>query len=127
MKVWYIESEGPSKDALLKGVYWLLKKSHVGKRVIIAVPAKVILKNVRESMGFDIIKVLKDSGIEVRVFTERDSITDFQELPALVIYPTQKFLKRIEKCINVSDLLVVPHSLEEVKNWLKQYDAIRLA
>ena len=127
MKVWYIKMSGLSHEAIMKGLRWLVNRAlKADRKGIIAVPAVRILRNIRDNLDIDIIALIQRSGIEVKRFTESDRVMDAQNRPILVIYPSVKFLERIEGCPNVNEVFVIPFTVEEIWPWLQEHNAEKL-
>lgn len=129
-------NESPNKSAIVKGFSWLIElgNNNVNKRsALLAVPVKSNLQG-------DIISVIGDtaekrlrkgemvtvkSTVQLSLLTERQTIYSWNG-PILAIYPTKKLLDKIDGLKEVTDVLVIPWTLEEVQYWIDTWSAIEL-
>jgi len=132
----YINSEGPNKEAISKGLYWLLQtcNSNNQDKALIAVPVKNNIlppSVISEVIGIQAAKSLvkkkavKLENVDVKLLTERESIYSWNG-PILAIYPTKKLLDKIDGLRDVTDVLVIPWSMDEVKFWINTWSANEL-
>jgi len=132
----YINSEDPNKEAIFEGLDWLLQtcNSNNQNKALIAVPRKDDIlppSVISEVIGIQAAKFLvrnktvKLGNIDIKLLTERESIYSWNG-PILAIYPTKKLLDKIDGLRDVTDVLVIPWSMNEVKFWINTWSANEL-
>jgi len=131
----YIRFEGPKPDAVKRGLVWLLElgRKENKKSALLAVPVLDNLSGViEEVLGERAIKALKqgsginlDAVVTVSLVTERKDIFNHQG-PVLAVYPNKKLLDKIDNIRGVTDVLVIPWSLQEVQYWIETWQATEL-
>lgn len=131
----YIRSEGPKPDAVKRGLVWLLGlgRKENRKSALLAVPVMDNLSGViEEVLGERAIKALKqgstvnlESVVSVSLLTERKDVFNHQG-PVIAIYPNKKLLDKIDNMRGVTDVLVIPWSLQEIQYWIETWQALEL-
>jgi hypothetical protein len=133
----YIKTEGVNEQAIAKGLAWLvaLGNNDVNKRsALLAVPLKANLQDaissvMRETnvkrLGKGEKVTISNSNVQISLLTERKTIYSWDG-PILVIYPTKRLLDKIDGLTEVTDVLVIPWTLEEVQFWVDTWSAIEL-
>lgn len=131
----YIRSEGPKSEAIKRGIGWLFELGHKEnkKAALLAVPVLDNLSGaIEEVLGEKAIKALKqgnginlDSVVTISLVTERKDVFNHQG-PVLAVYPNKKLLDKIDNIRGVTDVLVIPWSLQEVQYWIDTWQATEL-
>lgn len=127
---------GEYRQAIIKGVAWLvqLAKSDASKRsALLAVPTHLNLRgDISSVIGDKAVTrfnkgqtvMLKDL-VEVSLLTERKVLYSWNG-PVLAIYPTKRLLDEIDSLPGVTDVLVIPWTIQEVQNWIDTWAATEL-
>lgn len=131
----YLREEGPKPNAVRQGFGWLLElgRKENKKSALLAVPVLDNLRGViEEVLGERAIKALKqgnginlDSVVTISLVTERKDVFNHQG-PVLAVYPNKKLLDKIDNIRGVTDVLVIPWSLQEVQYWIETWQAVEL-
>jgi hypothetical protein len=131
----YVKSEGPKSDAMKRGFGWLLglAQNENKKSGLLAIPVLDNLQGViAEVLGDNAVKSLRqgnsinlNSIVSVSIITERKDVFNHQG-PVLAAYPNKKLLDKIDNMRGVSDVLVIPWSLQQVQYWIETWQAVEL-
>jgi len=128
-KSYFIRSSGPNLEAAKKALEWIVQK----KKVFLAVLGYSILGGmISDIFGENFIRNLKKYGraslndIEVTLVTQRKILYDGKNCSLITFYPNLKFLDELDSIPNISEMLVVPWSFEEVEPWIRTWNAIEL-
>ena len=125
---------------IIEGVKWLLaimdQFNH--STGLLAIPVKKLLDNrsvittalnkldrtiVKEFLKNN--KVQFSSRVELILFTEKIRIYNFTG-PILAIFPTKKLLDKLDDLYGVTDILVIPWYMDEVREWIRTWAAREL-
>jgi hypothetical protein len=127
---------GEYHQAITKGFAWLIElaKSDTGKSsALLAVPAQSTLRG-------DISSVIGDKAVtsltrghtvtlnnlvKVSLLTERIVLYSWNG-PVLAIYPTKRLLDKVDSVTGVTDVLVIPLTIQEVQYWIDTWAATEL-
>lgn len=128
----YIHSEGPKTDSVKQGLGWLLNlgQNESKKSALLAVPVLDNLSGIiAEVLGDSAVKALKNGNslnlnsiVSVSLLTERKDVPKHQGT-VLAVYPNKKLLDKIDNMREVTDVLVIPWSLQEVQYWIETWQA----
>lgn len=127
---------GEYRQAIIKGFAWLLElaKSDTSKSsALLAVPAQFTLRgDISSVIGDKAVSSLTkghaftlNSFVKVSLLTERIALYSWNG-PILAIYPTKKLLDKIDSLTGVTDVLVIPWTLQEVQYWIDTWAATEL-
>jgi hypothetical protein len=127
-KIYFIKSN-ISKEAAEKAFSWLIQKKKVflavmGHRNLNGIISKVVEQKFVGRLKKDGRAII--SGTEVILVTKRKPIHDGNDTPLVAFYPATRFLDQLVSIPNVSEILVVPHSLEALEPWIKMWNATEL-
>ena len=122
---YYIKSSGDDRNALKKAIGWLLE---MGDRGYLAMPSFRGLDGpVSEELGKAAVYDLKSKGVatitgkQITMITKSTMIVDAKGAPLLAIYPYGHFLDFLDSIHNVSSILVLPWSMQEVETWMRSW------
>ncbi len=127
----FILYEGPPQPTVEKAFDWLI--NYPTKGGFVAVMVYESLKGViSDVIGEKNVGILRETGRlklskkEIKLVTERKLIYDGQNLPLVAFWPTPKFLDKLDSIPNVAAMLVVHWNIEEIRPWIKIWDAAEL-
>jgi hypothetical protein len=132
----YIKTHGVDEAAISAGLAWLLdlaRKDSSKRLALLAVPVKSNLRGAVSSViGETSTRALQQgkkltisSTVQVSLLTERERIYSWSG-PVLAIYPTKRLLDIVDGLIGITDVLVIPWTLDEVQYWIDTWSAIEL-
>jgi len=128
--LYFIRSSGADRAALKKALGWLLE---MGDRGYLAVPSFRSLDGaIAEELGKAAVYDLKSKGVasimgkQITVVTKNTTVVDAKGAPLLAIYPYGHFLDSLDSIHNVSSLLILPWSMQEIDTWTKAWGAKEL-
>jgi len=123
--MYFIRSSGADKNTLKKAVSWLLE---MGDRGYIATPSFRGLDGpVGEELGKPAVYDLKSKGVttimgkQITMITKTTMILDAKGAPLLAVYPYGHFLDSLDSIHNVSSMLVLPWSMQEIETWIRSW------
>lgn len=132
-KSYYLNAEGPDKEEVKKGIIWLLQKSKECDGGFLAVPVIGNLSGTIESIfGTETTKKLAKegsaiiNGVEIELITDRKTKYNADNKPVFALYGGKKFLDKIDSISNISEMLVYPWIMDEIKNWIQTWNAVEL-
>lgn len=131
----YVRSEGVGKEFIIRGIAWLLElaKTDNKKTALLSVPLLSNLDQaISEVLGEKAVKVLKqgkpvsiDGVVSLGLATERKTVFNHSGA-VLAVYPNKKLLNSIDDMREVTDILVIPWSMQEVQYWIDTWNAREL-
>jgi len=128
--LYFIRSSGADRNALKKALGWLLE---MGDRGYLAVPSFRSLDGpIGEEIGKAAVYELKSKGAatimgkQITMITKTTMAVDAKGAPLLAIYPYGHFLDSLDSIHNVSSILVLPWSMQEIESWTKTWGAKEL-
>jgi hypothetical protein len=127
---------GEYQQAIIKGIAWLIQlaESDTSKRsALLAVPTHSNLRGYISSVIGDKAVARFNKGqtvilndlVEVYLLTERKVLYSWNG-PVLAIYPTKRLLDKIDSLPGVTDVLVIPWTIQEVQDWIDTWAATEL-
>ena len=128
----YINTHGPDRDAIKKGLRWLQNQSKLSKGGFIAVPGISNLDGIiSDILGYKMIKNLKKgqiimNGTKISLITERKLPHNVDYKPIFVLYADKYMLDKIDSIKNREDVLVCPWIFDDVKSWIDTRNATEL-
>jgi hypothetical protein len=128
-KAYFINSEGPAVDSVKKAFGWLFSYDSgyiaaAGNNNLNGVISDVIDQQAVKSLIAT--NSLRFSGKEFFLITERKPIYLGKGLPLLAFYPSAKFLDKLQSIPNISAMLVVPWTKQEIEPWIRTVNATEL-
>jgi hypothetical protein len=128
--LYFIRSSGADRNALKKALGWLLE---MGDRGFLAVPSYRALDGpIGEELGKAVVYELKSKGTatimgkQITVITKTTAVLDAKGAPLVAIYPYGHFLDSLDSIHNVSSILILPWSMQEIDTWTKAWGAKEL-
>ncbi len=128
--LYFIRSSGADRNALKKALGWLLE---MGDRGFLAVPSFRALDGpIAEELGKAAVYELKSKGAatimgkQITMITKTTSILDAKGAPLVAIYPYGHFLDSLDSIHNVSSMLILPWSMQEIDTWTMAWGAKEL-
>jgi hypothetical protein len=128
--LYFIRSSGADRNALKKAISWLLE---MGDRGYLAVPSFRSLDGpISEELGKAAVYELKSKGVstvmgkQITMVTKTTMILDAKGAPLVAIYPYGHFLDSLDSIHNVSSMLILPWSVQEIDTWTKAWGAKEL-
>lgn len=128
--LYFIRSSGDDRGALKKALSWLLE---MGDRGYLALPSFRGLDGpISEELGKAAVYELKSKGAatimgkQITMITKTTNIIDAKGAPLVAIYPYGHFLDSLDSIHNVSSILVLPWSMQEIDTWTKAWGAKEL-
>ncbi len=128
--LYFIRSSGADRNALKKALGWLLE---MGDRGFLAVPSFRSLDGpITEELGKNAIYELKSKGVavimgkQITMITKTTMILDAKGAPLVAVYPYGHFLDALDSIHNVSSMLVLPWSMQEIDTWTRAWGAKEL-
>jgi len=128
--LYFIRSSGADRNALKKAIGWLLE---MGDRGYLAVPSFRSLDGpISEELGKAAVFELKSKGAstimgkQITMVTKTTMILDAKGAPLVAIYPYGHFLDSLDSIHNVSSMLVLPWSMQEIDTWTRSWGAKEL-
>ena len=135
-KSFYTKSEGPNEQSLLDALKWLdeiCNKNNYEKAFLAVNSASNLGGVIEEIIGRDVVSLLKKGGnvtlngkTKITLVTERKLIFDAEDSPILAVYASKNFLDKLDGIDNISEILLVPWTLDEARSWIKTWNAIEL-
>lgn len=129
---YYIDSRGPDGEQLQWAVKLFLSKIKV-KKMIIAVPQKWNLEGpVRNYLGETVTEELIESersgldGIKLYLMTKKSGPIESFQGAVIMIYPTSDLMDRVDDLEEVSDVLMIPWSEEQIIEWVPRWNAMEI-
>ena len=127
---------GEYRQAIIKGFAWLIQlaKGDASKRsALLAVPTHSNLRGdissvIGEKAATNLNKgqtIMLDNLVKVSLLTERTVLYSWNG-PILAIYPGRKFLDKIDSLPGVTDVLVIPWTIQGVQDWIDTWAATEL-
>ncbi len=123
--LYFIRSSGPDKSSLKKALGWLLE---MGDRGYLAVPSFRSLDGlISEELGKATVYELKSKGTatimgkQITMVTKATMILDAKGAPLVAVYPYGHFLDSLDSIHNISSMLVLPWSMQEIDTWTKAW------
>jgi hypothetical protein len=123
----YLQSEGPVARSIEQGLDWLIElgRDDNKRSTLLAIPTlNNLIGVVTEVIGVQAVNRLKKgkpihltSTLSVSLFTKRTKVFQHQG-PILVLYPDKGLLDKIDDLNHVTDVLMIPWSLQKVQYWL---------
>jgi hypothetical protein len=128
--LYFIRSSGADRGALKKALGWLLE---MGDRGYLAVPSFRALDGpISEELGKPAVYELKSKGSamimgkQITVITKTTMVLDAKGAPLVAIYPYGHFLDFLDSIHNVSSMLILPWSMQEIDTWTRAWGAKEL-
>ena len=128
--LYFIRSSGADRNALKKALSWLLE---MGDRGYLAVPSFRSLDGpISEELGKAAVYELKSKGVctvmgkQITMVTKTTMILDAKGAPLVAIYPYGHFLDSLDSIHNVSSMLILPWSMQEIDTWTRAWGAKEL-
>jgi hypothetical protein len=128
---YFIRAEGPDRGAVKKALDWLLQVSPA--KGFVAVPGLRNLDSVlAEELGPSVVKDLKTrgralvSGREIHVITRLKPIQSAGNAAIVAFYPYGRMLDALDAIRDISALLIVPWSMQEIEHWVSTWNAKEL-
>ncbi len=128
--LYFIRSSGADRNALKKAVAWLLE---MGDRGYLAVPSFRSLDGpLSEELGKTAVYELKSKGFatlmgkQITIVTKSTMTLDAKGAPLVAIYPYGHFLDSLDSIHNVSSMLILPWSMQEIDTWTRAWGAKEL-
>jgi hypothetical protein len=126
---YFINSEGPNADSVKKAFRWLFSFDNgylavMGYNNLKGVISDVIGEQAVKSLTAN--GSLRINGKEFLLVTDRKPLYLGKGFPMLVFYPTVKFLDEMQSIRNISAMLVVPWTKQEVEPWIRTVNATEL-
>lgn len=128
---YFIRAEGPDRGAVKKAIEWLQQVSPA--KGFVAVPGLRNLDGVlAEELGPSTVKELKTkgraviSGRELLVITRLKLVQSADNAAIVAFYPYGRVLDALDAIRDVSAMLVVPWSMQEVDHWVSIWNAKEL-
>lgn len=130
----YVEAEGPDLEAVRRGLAWLAEAAERsgGAQAVLAMPTKQNLwGTVSEAIGEQAAKALEAGGavslkrgVSLRLVTQRMWLHPSTPTPVLCVYVTESHLKKVDATPNVSEMCVVPWTMDELQSWIQTWAAL---
>lgn len=128
---------GEYHQTIIKGVAWLIQlaKSDASKSsALLAVPVHSTLRgDISSVIGDKAVTsfnkgntVMLNNLVKVSLLTER-TVQYSWNGPVLAIYPTKRLLDKIDSLTGVTDVLVIPWTIQEVQYWIDTWVATELS
>ena len=128
--LYFIRSSGLDRATLKKAIGWLLE---MGDRGYLAVPSFRSLDGpISEELGKAAVYGLKSKGVatimgkQITMVTKTTMILDAKGAPLVAVYPYGHFLDSLDSIHNISSLLILPWSMQEIETWTKAWGAKEL-
>lgn len=128
--LYFIKSSGADRSTLKKAIGWLLE---MGDRGYLAVPSFRSLDGpIGEELGRATVYEFKSRGSatimgkQITLVTKTTAVLDAKGAPMVAIYPYGHFLDSLDSIHNVSSMLVLPWSMQEIDAWAKSWGAKEL-
>ena len=128
---YFIRAEGPDRGAVKKALEWLLQVSPA--KGFIAVPGLRNLDGVlAEELGPSAVTDLKTkgkaivSGREMCVITRLKPVPSADNAAIVAFYPYGRVLDALDAIRDVSAILIVPWSMQEIDHWVSMWNAKEL-
>ena len=128
---YFIRAEGPDRGAVKKALEWLLQVSPA--KGFVAVPGLRNLDGVlAEELGPSAVKDLKTkgkalvSGRELYVITRLKPVQSANNAAIVAFYPYGRVLDALDAIRDISAILIVPWSMQEVDHWVSTWNAKEL-
>ena len=132
----YIEAEGSNVEALKRGLAWLAEaaaRSNATEGILAMTTKKNVRRTVGEVTGDEAAKALEDGrpvslkgGVTLKLVTHHMSLYPRTPIPVLCVYVTKSHLDKIDRAPRVSEMCVVPWTMDEVRHWIETWQAVRL-
>jgi hypothetical protein len=132
----YVEVKGPDIEAVKHGFIWLAEAAErsASAEAILAMPTKA---NVRETLSQAIgdweAKALEEGrpvslkgGVALKLVTHKMSLYPERPTPVLCVWVTKSHLDKIDRAPRVSEMCVVPYTMDDVRYWIETWQAVRL-
>ena len=128
---YYIRAEGPDRGAVKKALEWLLQVSPA--KGYVAVPGLRNLDGVlAEELGESAVTDLKTkgkaivSGRELHVITRLKPVQSADKAAIVAFYPYGRVLDALDAIRDISAILIVPWSMQEIDHWVSTWNAKEL-
>jgi len=128
---YFIKAEGPDRGAVKKALEWLLQVSPA--KGFLAVPGLRNLDGVlAEELGLSAVTDLKTkgkaivSGRELHVITKLKPVRSADNAAIVAFYPYGRVLDVLDAIRDVSAILIVPWSMQEIDHWVSTSNAKEL-
>lgn len=135
-KSYYIKPESDPKETLMRALEWLseaCKRSNSQKAFLAANSMGVLDGIIKDALGKDAVNLLKrggnvtlDGSIKITLITDRKSIFSASNSPILAVYASRDFIDKIDGIENVSEILLLPWTLDEIQPWIRTWKASAL-
>lgn len=132
----FIDAEGPDQEAVELGLAWVrqLGEQDMGKQdAVLAVSTKKQLDGVFSDVVGDSAanslskkQPVQVGEVELHLMTKRIDPPGWQQGPVLALYPDEELLNKIDGMRGVTDVLVVPWSMDTVQFWIDTWGASAL-
>lgn len=132
----FIRSHGPDKDALRRALAWLARLSEADitkRKVALAVDGKAQMSanTIVEVLGEAACKALAKGQpvtfgkATLSLVIQRDRLQSWTG-PILAAFPSKKLLDKLDGLQGVTDIIVVPWTMEEAEFWIQAWGAEEL-
>lgn len=132
----YIKSQGPNPQAIKDGLRWLDSVctitnkcngllAFLGKEQSQRVMSEVLGEHEAKTLAKNGSIKLPNSAVELSLMTLRDKPYNWNG-PVLVVYPSKELLDMIDSLFDVTHVLVIPWTLEEMQYWINTWGAYEL-
>ena len=135
----YITSHGPKEEPIKKGFFWLLDAAVRGSReraYLVAPTLQTLDGVISNALDEDLIKRLKrdksvpisfdGASLTLSVLTDRIDFYSPHQGPALVMYPNARLLEKLDDHYGITDILVVPWIMKDIRDWIETWNAQEL-
>ena len=129
----YLNADGPDQEAVKNGILWLIEKSKEYGGGFLLIPVTSNLEGIVEDIvGREIVSKLRKNGsvvingANITLVTEKKMIYRANNRSVLSLYGGKKILDKIDSVQDISEILVFPWMMDEIKNWIKTWNATEL-
>lgn len=134
--VLYIKSEGPNPQAIKDGLRWLdsiCTSTQKCDGLLAFLVKSQSIDVMSEVIGETLAKALAKSGkiklpglsVRLSLMTEREKFYRWDG-PVLAVYPSKELIDKIDTLFDVTHVLVIPWTLQEIQYWISTWDAHEL-